>query len=80
MDMFLADGKEHLVNVRRQFSVSLLELDNGPRKIINGSARATQLNLGRNPELHIGGIPKDSGYYGYIMSWPEFVILSIIQC
>lgn len=65
-ETFLADGVEHKIDVARQDNIIVLNVDRTSDIVVTGPASAKQLNLGANPELHIGGIPKDSGYYGYV--------------
>lgn len=60
----VSDGEEHTVNVNRFQNDLTIVVDGDSVKEI-GSPTSKQLNLGLNPELHLGGIPKDSKYYGY---------------
>lgn len=60
----MSDGKEHTVTLTRYENNAKLVVDVGEGSRVTGSAASKELNLGANPELHFGGIPKDSQYYG----------------
>lgn len=61
---YFADGVEHSVAMARQKHQLVITVDNTQGKVVSGSNKSKELNLGIKPELHIGGIPKDSKYYG----------------
>ena len=71
---FYADGKTYEVEMRRQDNKMKLEVtedvQNGASDdvLVTGPESSKQLNLGTNPDIHIGGIPKDSAYYGYALT------------
>lgn len=59
----VSDGEEHTVKVNRyEHQLSIMVDDSSEATI--GNPISKQLNLGANPELHLGGVPKDSKYYG----------------
>ena len=63
-DVFLADGKEHVVKVNRVENMVALFADNLEPVVEVGSEASTDLNIGASPELHIGGIPQGSAFAG----------------
>lgn len=63
---YVADNEEHTVRVNRIDNNMYIDIDNDDGETVSGSPSSKQLNLGANPELHIGGIPQDSKYYGYV--------------
>lgn len=59
------DGKEYSLSIQRENNQLYLKVE-GYEANAAGPMSSTQLNLGQKPELHIGGIPKDSNYYGWV--------------
>ena len=64
VEKYVADNVKHTVRVNRQDNNMFIDIDGEDEKTVSGSKSSKELNLGSNPELHIGGIPKDSKYYG----------------
>lgn len=64
-DIIVSDGEQHTVGVNRDEHRLAITVDGKIFPKI-GSDKSKQLNLGANPELHLGGIPKDSKYYGLV--------------
>lgn len=62
------DGLPHEIIVKRKDNMLYLEEKNAESNLTTGPPSPSQLNLGSNPEIHIGGIPKDSNYYGYTVN------------
>lgn len=59
----VSNGTEFELHVERQNNIVRLTL--GDQVVTeHGPTTSTELNIGANPELHLGGIPKDSMYNG----------------
>lgn len=71
LDREYSDGVTYDVEMLRQDNMMNLKVTNvdvsteeAVQKLVTGPSSPKQLNLGDNPEIHIGGIPKDSNYFG----------------
>ncbi|XP_067931597.1 laminin subunit alpha-like [Watersipora subatra] len=63
IDQLYDDGEEHEVFVNRVDNQLYIKVGDDDDTMV-GSDKSLVLNLGVYPELHFGGIPKDSQYYG----------------
>jgi len=64
LDTIVSDNTPRFLQLYRRENSLALTLDSSRPLVVHGDGNSKGLNLGKEPRLFIGGIPKDSPYSG----------------